>query len=128
MDSDAFSKWLDRKIDELLLLVSTQAGILYVHRKTRRQARRMIPRVTKKRTAVAAGAGTVAVGTAAAATAAALAATAAAAIGLAAGGTIWYRKRSQSSPEPWSAPAPASDWSSGASAPAAPQSESSSTL
>ncbi|MCL2768905.1 MAG: hypothetical protein FWD42_02180 [Solirubrobacterales bacterium] len=74
-------KRIDRLIDEALLLAATQAGVLYVHRRTRRA----LPRLALG-TAVLAGVG------AAAATAAATAGV----VGLAAGGAAWYRKRERS--------------------------------
>ncbi len=68
-------KWIERLIDETLLLVATQSGLLYVHRRVRR----LLPKFAKG-AAVAAGLG-------------AAAATMAAGVGVAGGGVVAYRQR-----------------------------------
>jgi hypothetical protein len=84
MDLRMKSKWIDRQIDEALLLVATQAAFLYAQRR----ARRVLPRVALG-TAVVTGVG--AVTAAAAATAAGIGA-----VGLAGGGVVLYRRRAKS--------------------------------
>ncbi len=86
-------KWIERQVDEALLLVATQAAFLYVQRR----ARRLLPKVVLG-TAVVGGVG-------------AVAATAAAGIGalaLVGGGVAWYRHRANSATAV--ATAFASDW------------------
>jgi hypothetical protein len=77
-------KWIDRQIDEALLLVATQAAFLYAQRR----ARRVLPKVALG-TAVVTGVG--AATAAAAATAAGIGA-----VGLAGGGVVLYRRRAKS--------------------------------
>jgi hypothetical protein len=74
-------KWLERQIDEALLLVATQAAFLYAHRR----ARRVFPR------AVRGGAVLTGVGAAVVAAGVGLGA-----VGVAGGGWAWYRQRAKS--------------------------------
>jgi hypothetical protein len=75
-------KRVDHQIDELLLLVATQAGVLYVQRRTRRAARK-----------VAIGAAVVTgVGAATATLAAGIGA-----VGITGGAIAWYRRRGNES-------------------------------
>jgi 4-amino-4-deoxy-L-arabinose transferase-like glycosyltransferase len=74
-------KWLERQIDEALLLVATQAAFLYAQRR----GRRMLPKMALG-AAVLAG-----VGVAAATVAAGLGA-----VGLAGGAAAWYRYKNRS--------------------------------
>src|SRR5271168_4926631 len=83
------SKWVDRQIDDALLMVSTATATVYA----RRQARRHLPKVM--------------VGGALAAAAGTAAAVAAAGIGiLAAGGAgaVWYRQNKKTSSSGWQMP------------------------
>jgi hypothetical protein len=89
-------KWVERQIDEALLLVATQAAFLYVHRR----GRRVLPKVVLG-TAVVGGVG-------AAAAAAATVAAGIGALGLTGGAVVWYRRRSNSAAAV--APAHATDW------------------
>jgi hypothetical protein len=75
-------KWVDRQIDEALLLVATQAAFLYAQRRGRRVLGKVVVG-----TAVATGVG---VGVAAAAVGLG-------AIGVAGGAFAWYRQRSKKS-------------------------------
>ncbi|HXW59257.1 MAG TPA: hypothetical protein VEJ23_07235 [Solirubrobacteraceae bacterium] len=73
-------KWIERQIDEALLLVATQAAFLYVHRR----ARRLLPKVAAGAlvlTGLGAAAATVAAGVGA--------------VGAASGAVAWYRYRSR---------------------------------
>jgi hypothetical protein len=70
------TKWVDRQIDDALLMVSTAAATAYAHR----QARRHLPKVI--------------VGVAAVGTAAAVAATSLGILGAGAG-ALWYRRKKQ---------------------------------
>jgi hypothetical protein len=73
-------KWLERQIDEALLLVATQAAVLYAQRR----ARRVIPRV------VIGGAVLTGVGAAVGAAAVGLGA-----VGVAGGALAWYKQRAK---------------------------------
>jgi hypothetical protein len=74
------SKWVERQVDEALLLVATQAAFLYAHRR----ARRLLPKV-------AVGAAVITgVGAATATAAAGLGA-----VGVLGGAGAWYRHRSK---------------------------------
>lgn len=75
------SKRFEHQIDEALLLVATQAGLLYVQRRTRRVFRKITVGAT-----VATG-----VGVATATVAAGIGA-----VGLAGGAVAWYRRRANS--------------------------------
>ena len=74
------SKRFEHQIDEALLLVATQAGLLYVQRRTRRVFRKITVGAT-----VATG-----VGVATATVAAGIGA-----VGLAGGAVTWYRRRAK---------------------------------
>lgn len=75
-------KRVDHQIDELLLFLATQAGVLYVQRRTRRAARK-----------VAIGAAVVTgVGAATATVAAGIGA-----VGVTGGAIAWYRRRANGS-------------------------------
>jgi tetrahydromethanopterin S-methyltransferase subunit D len=79
------SKRFEHQIDEALLLVATQAGLLYVQRRTRRVFRKITVGAT-----VATG-----VGVATATVAAGIGA-----IGLVGGAVTWYRRRANSQAPP----------------------------
>lgn len=74
------TKWVDRQIDDALVMVSTAAATAYAHR----QARRHLPK------AVVAGALVAALGTAAAVAAAGLGI-----LGVSGAGAFWYRRKKQ---------------------------------
>ena len=84
------SKWIDRQIDDALLMVSTATATVYA----RRQARRHLPKV------VVGGALVVAAGTAAAAAAAGLGVLTAGG----AGAAVWYRHNKKSWSSDWQMP------------------------
>jgi hypothetical protein len=74
------AKWVDRQIDDALLMVSTAAATAYAHR----QARRHLPKL------IVGGALVAAVGTAAA-----VAATSLGILGAGGAGALWYRRKKQ---------------------------------
>ena len=69
-------KRVERQIDEALLLVATQAGVLYVHRRVRRACHKLAVGAT-----VVTGVGAVAAGLGA--------------VGVVGGAVAWYRHRVQ---------------------------------
>jgi hypothetical protein len=83
------TKWIDRQVDDALLMVSTATATVYA----RRQARRHLPKV------IAGGALVAAAGTAAAVAAAGLGVLAAGGAGAA-----WYRHSRKSSSSDWQMP------------------------
>jgi len=84
------SAWVDRQVDDALLMVSTATGTVYA----RRQARRHLPKV------IVGGAVLAAVGMAAAA-----AATGIGILGAGGAGVAWYRYRKNApSPTGWQTP------------------------
>lgn len=89
----AKTTWIDRQIDDALLMVSAATATAYA----RRQAKRHLPKVIVVGGALVAAAGT-----------AALAATAVGVIGAGGAGALWYRKKKQAAPT-WypAAPQPA---------------------
>jgi hypothetical protein len=74
------SKRFEHQIDEALLLVATQAGLLYVQRRTRRVFRKLTVGATVV-TGVGMATATVAAGIGA--------------VGLAGGAVTWYRRRAK---------------------------------
>ena len=72
------TKWVDRQVDDALLMVSTAAATAYAHRQARRHLAKM----------VSAGAFVAAAGTAAA-----VAATGLGILGAGGAGALWYRRK-----------------------------------
>ncbi len=83
------SKWIDRQIDDALLMVSTATATVYA----RRQARRHLPKVIIGGAVVAA-----------AGTAAAVAATGIGILAAGGAGAVWYRQNKKTSSSGWQMP------------------------
>jgi hypothetical protein len=87
------SKWIDRQVDDALLMVSTATATVYA----RRQARRHLPKV------MVGGALVAAAGTAAAAAAAGIGV-----LAVGGAGAVWYRRSKKTSSSDWQMPQAAS--------------------
>ena len=86
------SKWVDRQIDDALLMVSTATATVYA----RRQARRHLPKVMVGGALIAA-----------AGTAVAVAAVGIGVLGAGGAGAVWYRRNKKTSSSDWQMPAAA---------------------
>jgi hypothetical protein len=83
------SKWVDRQIDDALVMISTAAATVYA----RRQARRHLPKVMVGGALIAA-----------AGTAAAVAAVGIGVLGAGGAGAVWYRHNKKTSSSDWQVP------------------------